>query len=65
MTTDDWGTAAADWQPVKRKQNTFRQDLAGLSFHLAMVGLISFVAVFSWQTFAPKPVLQIQIENIK
>ena len=63
MNSDDWGKTAADWQPTKPKQTTFKQDLGGFFFHLAMVGLIGSTVVYSWHAFIPQPVLQIQLKD--
>lgn len=63
--TDDWNDTREDWQQGPRQEPTLKQDIGGFFFYLSMVALIGFTTVYAWQTFGPKPVIRIQVEQIK
>lgn len=61
---NDWNTTPSDDWAAEPTQRTFKHDLQGFAFHLAMVALIGSAIGVAWQFgFIPQPQLQITIET--
>ena len=63
MSTNDWGSTPNDWSAGPTKQPTFRQDLGGFAFHLAMALLIPAALWTAWVTVAPQPTVVIELRE--
>ena len=63
---NDWNSNPSNDWAAEPTQRTFKHDLQGFAFHLAMVALIGSAVGLAWQfEFIPQPVIRVEMQQVQ